>query len=137
MTKIETITELKKLGVEFDPNAKASDLAELLKISTEDGDSKEQTGGKVLVWLKTRAYIADRQRIDAGVYLVSADKITDRLKKLGASDCVIYQENDVPVELLSQIVKFHGIDASKMKAAELTEKVMGSIAISEFKTIKS
>lgn len=132
MTKPEVIAELTALGVKFDENAKSADLQKLLKeakAKAEKGNSGENTQkndapkGEVIIWLKSRAYINDTQRVEAGLYLV--DEVPARFKKLQADACEVF-EGEVPSRKLAHIARWAGMNPDGVEDEEILEKLLST-----------
>lgn len=143
MTKKEIIAELSKLGVTFDPNASAKDLAELLKAQPKEPVASAPDAAapsapvpsaptvadeKMFVHLKTRAFFDDKRRVEPAVYVVNASEISDRIKRLGKNEASIYPANKVPVDVLNIAAKSAGIDTSKMTSDEITDVVFNKVS---------
>jgi hypothetical protein len=138
MAKIEDIkAELTTLGVPFSEDAKAKDLEKLLKDTKaeakknadanksddEDNEDADEVSTKFVVWLKSKAYVNDTQRVDAGLYIV--DVVPPRLSKLGADACEVF-ENEVPSKKLAKIARWAGINPDGVEDEEILEKVLKS-----------
>jgi hypothetical protein len=125
-SKKDVIKELKTLGVKFDETVNAKELEALLvekkaEIAKQNGgaDNADQNAGDenkpeatvkknkgtVYVWLKTRAYVSENQRVDAGFYLV--EEVPARFRKM-KSDTVEIFENEIPHKKVYDIAKWCG-----------------------------
>lgn len=137
MAKIEDVkAELTALGVPFSEDAKAKDLEKLLKDtkaeakklaqtnkSDEDNEDTDEVATKFVIWLKSKAYINETQRVDAGLYIV--DVVPPRLSKLNADACEVF-ENEVPSKKLAKIARWAGINPDGVEDEEILEKVLKS-----------
>lgn len=125
MSKKEIIKELKKLKVEFNENDKVEVLEELLndaKGQTPNAVGKTQIkADKVLVWLKGRAYINDKERVDAGLYLL--DECPERLAKLPNTVCEVLS-TEVNSRKIAQIARWAGMNPDGMDDEEILSKVI-------------
>lgn len=81
---------------------------------------KEQAS-KVLVWLKSRAYINDTERVEAGVYLV--EKCPERLARLKSDTCEVLA-GEVNSRKIAQISRWAGLNPDGMSDEELLSKLI-------------
>ena len=112
-------TELQKLGYSLTGDETPLQLSALLKKAKKgntNGSSKdEKHKGKVLVWLKGRAYVSDTKRLDAGVYQMN--EVPDRLAEQPSSVVVVFA-NGVPARDLYAIARWAGIAHPEEKTDE-------------------
>lgn len=134
MTKKETIIELNKLGVEFDANLSAKELAEVLDLAQnpKPTDSVAKKGSKLFILLKSRAYFDDRSRVEPAVYVIDSAEVTPRISKLPTDVAEIYPIDSVPVDAFARAAKTAGIDTSKMKSSDVEEVVLTKVAKANF-----
>lgn len=99
-TKAELQAQLDELNIEYDENATNKELAALLP--SNDGE-----GSRYIVWLRTRAYINDTERVDAGVY--AYDEVPERFRKLPRRSVVVY-EGHLPTRELKEIARWAGVN---------------------------
>ena len=130
----QTKEKLTELGVTFDPKAKLEDLTALLKENTPN--EQADTEGKTFVWLKVRAYIDEKTRLEAGVYIVEDSLVTSRMKVAGTDVIEMYPIDEVPVEVLNKTAKLAGIKTDSMKTDDIKAKVFNVVAHKEFKLLK-
>ena len=146
-TKDEMVKALKGLGVTeseskiegilpLKGDEKATDLADILKRakaatgsdSSSNQNSAQDTEGTVLVWVKGRSYINDKERINAGLYRIALP-VPARLAKSPA-DVVEVFADAISSRKLTEIAKWSGISHPEdYKDDELLAK----ITISELK----
>lgn len=108
--------ELTALGVAFEATATEAELKELLK------EAKKSAKKNVVVfWLKSRAYVNDTQRVEAGLYKLT--EMPERFKKLGADAIEIF-EKDINSRQLARIAQWSGIDPIGADDEELFEKMV-------------
>ena len=65
-----------------------------------------EKSGKSIVWLKIKAYISDKERLDAGVYKMSS--VPERLQKLSSNYCEIFN-GGINSRKLAEMAKWAGI----------------------------
>lgn len=81
----------------------------------------QATSGNLIVWLKSKAYIEPKKRLDAGVYMF--DVLPARFSKLPASACEVF-EKAVPSKKVAQIARWAGINADGVEDEEILSKVI-------------
>ena len=67
---------------------------------------------KIYLWLKSRAYVNEKERLDGGFYIIS--KEYPRLKNATPLLCEIFV-GDVPSRKLAEIAQWSGIDPNKYR----------------------
>ncbi len=86
------------------------------------------SGDEVLVWVKGRTYINDKERIDGGFYKLSLP-LPDRLAK-SSSEVVEVFANDIPPRKLTEIAKKMGVTHPE----DFNDKeLLAKITVSDFK----
>ncbi len=131
-TKQENMVELKKLNVEFDPTANAKDIENLLKEkqketggnSSSESEGNETPDNAKYVWLKVRSYVSENERLNAGFYVMG--KVPERLTKVSAVTCEIFEAGKVPHRKLFDIAEWSGINVKNFVGTdeELTSKLV-------------
>ena len=81
-------------------------------------EKKEKSkGAKIYLWLKTRAYVSDSERINPGLYCLTKEEMFPRLEKAGAVVCEIF-EGEIPSRSLVKIARKCGINPDKYEDDE-------------------
>ena len=126
-TKEELQKELSELGISLTGDETPLQLVNLLRKAKKDqkgsnvsGSSnndgkREANKGGTLVWLKIRAYISAKKRLNPGFYKMEV--VPDRLLKL-SSDSVIVFKDGVPAREMTAIAKWAGIAHPEEKKDE-------------------
>lgn len=96
-----------------------------IKQKTETTEAQPTKNGYI-VWLKSRAYINDTERIDAGVYYF--DEVPQRLASMGKDVCVVF-EGEVPSKELAQIARWSGVNPDGRQTDELLKILVGKPVI--------
>ena len=124
------LAELRKAciekGLEFTEDATIKDLAKLLKENTKGEkatENKVESDEVEYIWLKIKAYVSDKERLQAGFYVTPAGQFP-RLRKIATRHCEIFT-NEVPRKKLYDIAKWSGfnLDAFNGSDEELIEKL--------------
>ena len=145
MTKREKLLkEVKALGYELKGSETVAELKEIKKELANDEktnvdngvdeaqeEEKKKSGGKIYLWLKTRAYVSDEKRVDPGLYCLAKGEMYPRLEKAGALVCEIF-EGKIPSRKLTEIARHCGVDSDKYDEDEDLLKVILTSGIREF-----
>jgi DNA-binding PadR family transcriptional regulator len=121
-TKKEKIVQaLMNKGVELTGEETLKELRVLYKEHIgEDGDLSDDNA---VVWLKTQAYVNDKERLNAGVYVM--DKVPERLTKLSNREVEIFADGNVPARKLVDMAKWAGFNhTEEMEDEEILKKVV-------------
>lgn len=139
-SKKELIAEAEELGVELTGEESVPELREKITAAQEGGNDKadadepkekakakpEKAKLKVdfpLIWLKTRAYANERERIDPGLY--THLELTDRLELLSKRSTALEVLEEVSYEKLFAIAESFGIKKpQRFKEDELLEMLV-------------
>lgn len=126
-TKPQMIEEAKKLGIELTGKETVKDLTGLIaKAKGVTVSGKVQlSGNNVILWLKNRAYVDDKQRVNAGVYLIDRNDVPDRLARLKSSDCEVLT-TDVNSRKVAQIARWSGINPDGLDDEEILSRVLST-----------
>lgn len=131
MTIKELKKRLKKLGVDLtgeEDEAQLNELYSQAKDAPKGSSSDENEASDenvVFVWLKGRAYIDDKQRVNAGFYKLS--ELPVRLSKLPTTVVEVF-ENVVPSKKLAKIALW-----CKVSTDDRSDEEVLSIVLSEWK----
>lgn len=117
----------------------AKEVADILKAakaatkesgsSSNQSDEQADTEGTVLVWVKGRTYINEKERIDGGFYRLALP-LPDRLTK-SSSDVVEVFANGIPPRKLAEVAKFCGV--SHPEDYKTDDELLAKIVTSELK----
>ena len=107
MTKPELLKGLKELGVDVTGEESYNDLKKLYSQHSKQGGSSSEKSQTSLVWLKSRAYVDSKIRVDSGLYQL--EEIPERLVKLPSSICEVFADGVIPPRKLYEIAKWAGI----------------------------
>jgi hypothetical protein len=77
--------------------------------------------GDLIVWLKSRAYISDTERLDGGVYMMK--QVPERLSKLSADVCEVF-ENEVSSKKVAQMSRWAGLNPDGLSDEEVLGKIV-------------
>ena len=117
--KVEAVqAKLTEMGVEFEADADLIALTALLKEAKKGSKGAKSDG--VIVWVKTRAYINDNDRVEAGVYLL--DEVPARFAK--QKEAITVFEGTVPSRELAKIARWAGVNPDGMDDEELMAKLI-------------
>lgn len=124
MKKAEIIAKLKVSGVSLTGKENYKELQALLK-ENAGADVKSSNSiekGNLIVWLKSRTYIENNLRLDAGIYSMS--EIPARISKLPSNLLEVF-DSAVPARKLAAMAKWAGITHPEdYSDEELLEKVV-------------
>lgn len=87
--------------------------------TTINVNGEDKTG--IVVWLKTRAYINDTQRVEAGVYVLP--EVPARFSKLSSKFLEVF-ESEVPSRKLAVIARWAGFNPDGMEDEEILNRVI-------------
>lgn len=117
MSRAKTQEEKDAIAAKKKAAADAKAAKEAERGTTEQATEK-------IVWLKNRAYIDDKQRVESGVYIV-VGALPDRLSKLKSDGLEVF-EGEVPSRKLAEIARWAGLNPDGMDDEEIFEKVVSS-----------
>lgn len=103
---------------------------------TEETEEKEEeeeqkSDGKVYLWLKTRAYISDSERIDPGFYCMAQGEMFSRLENAEVTVCEIF-EDKIPSRKLAEIARHCGVNSDNYEKDSDLLKVLLTVGIRKF-----
>jgi hypothetical protein len=102
--------------------SKTSKKIEVEQENVVEKKTAKKSLGNFIVWLKTRAYINDTERVEAGVYLL--DEVPARLAK--QKEAVVVFEGTVPSRDLAKIARWAGMNPDGMDDDELMVKLVSA-----------
>lgn len=122
-------------GIETTGEESLSELKRLIASAENGGDTKpddesnsksaaKPEGTACIVWLKTRAYVDETRRLDAGVYRMTP---SGRLSRLPAGEMEVFENGKIPPVRLAAIAKWAGLT----KADEKSEEEILNVVLSE------
>ena len=125
-TKTEVnIDILTKAGVVLKGDESALQIYQMVQKLGKDSslaDTKTQaTTGNFIVWLKSRAYVDDKVRLECGVFILN--EIPARFSKLTSATVEVF-ENEVPSKKVAQIARWAGINPDGVEDEEILSKVI-------------
>lgn len=141
-TQIELQDELKKYGVELTGKETYRELQAMLKAKREeiaaaenkgdengsadqngsgdeagDEEETEDTEASMYVWVKSRAYVADKKRIEAGLFHLTPAQFAafPRLQAMGTGAVEVFKDGVPPLKL-AEIAKWCGVNPDKYRS---------------------